>query len=188
WLAPQMADMPALLREMFRGARSKATVGDEHLRVPEAAAHLWVGFRTGIRYAEEIGALAAEEAAFWLKKGWEVFLRIRQEQERIVEDEKPTRRFLSVLYTIFTQGRARLLSKKDDEILRESKPGVDFVGWSDDNFLYLLPEATFSTVVRFCRDTGEPFPIRQERLKRDLWKEGISECDPKRHTKVCWVA
>ena len=117
---------------------------------------------------------------------WKAFLEIGQEQGRIVEDEKPTRRFLGVLYTIIAQGRALLLPK--DETPKEPKPGVDFVGWRDDDFLYLLPEATFSAVVRFCRDTGEHFPTRQERLKRDLAKEGISECDPGRFTKAAWIA
>jgi hypothetical protein len=186
WLAPQMADMAELLRETFRGARTKATAGREHLRIPEAAAHLWLGLHCGLTYAQETEALSSSQAAELGEKCWKAFLEIGQEQAKIVEDEKPTRRFLGVLYTIIAQGRATLLPK--DESPKEPKPGVDFVGWRDDDFLYLLPEATFSAVVRFCRDTGEHFPIRQERLKRDLAKEGISECDPGRFTKAAWIA
>jgi hypothetical protein len=38
-------------------------------------------------------------------------------------------------------------------------------------------------VTRFCKETGELFPIRQARLRRDLEKERLSECDEGRHTK-----
>jgi hypothetical protein len=44
WLAPQMEAMPALLRESFMAARANATAGSEHLRIPEAAAHLWLAY------------------------------------------------------------------------------------------------------------------------------------------------
>jgi hypothetical protein len=172
WLAPQMSDMPQLLHETFRGARTRATAGNEHLRIPEAAAHLWLGLHCCLVYAREVGALSNGQAAEFGEKCWKAFLEIGREQAKIVEEEKPTRRFLGVLYTIIAQGRATLLPK--DESPTEPKPGVDFVGWRDDDFLYLLPEAIFSAVVRFCRDTGEHFPTRQERLKRDLAKEGIS--------------
>jgi hypothetical protein len=186
WLAPQMADMPQLLRETFRGARTKATDGSEHLRIPEAAAHLWCGLHCGLTYAREAGALSTGQAAELGEKCWKAFLEIGREQAKIVEEEKPTRRFLGVLYTIIAQGRAALLLLKD-ETPGEPKAGIDFIGWRDDDFLYLLPEATFSAVVRFCRDTGEHFPIRQDRLKRDLAKEGISECESGRFTNNLWV-
>ena len=65
-----------------------------------------------------------------------------------------------------------------DETVPEQKPGVDFIGWRDSEWFYLMPEATFAAVVRFCRDTGEHFPIRQERLKKDLAKAGVAENRP----------
>jgi len=187
WLAPQMADMPQLLRETFKGARANATTGGEHLRIPEAVAHLWLGLHAALNYAEEIGAISEMDAKNLQEKCWKAFKDLGQEQAKIVEDEKPTRRFLSVLYTIIDQGRALLLPK--DESPSEPKPGIDFVGWRDDDndVLYLLPEAAYAAVWHFCRETGEHFPIRQERLKRDLAKEGLSECDPGRFTRTVWL-
>jgi len=57
------------------------------------------------------------------------------------------------------------------------------VGWQDEEGLYLVPEAAHQAVSRFCRDAGEPFPVRRERLQKDLALEGLTECDPGRHTK-----
>ena len=62
WLAPQMATLPALLKHTFVGARERASTNGEHLRVPEALAHCWLGLATGLRYAEDIGAVSAREA------------------------------------------------------------------------------------------------------------------------------
>jgi len=185
WLAPQMSDMPQQLRQTFQGARTKATVGGEHLRIPEAAAHLWLGLHCGLVYAEEIGALSTGQAAELGEKYWEAFIQIARDQAKVVDEEKPVRRFLDVLSTLVTQGRAVLSPK--DETPPEPRPGIDFLGWRDDESFYLLPEATFSAVVRFCRDTGEHFPVRQERLKRDLAKEQISKCDAGRLTTTTRV-
>ncbi len=42
-------------------------------------------------------------------------------------------------------------------------------------------------VARFCREAGEPFPVRRDRLLKDLALEGLSECDAERHTRSARV-
>jgi hypothetical protein len=185
WLAPQMDAMPALLREAFAAARTKATNGTEHLRIPEAAAHLWLGLHCGLTYAQEIGAIDHAGAEQLLKDSWDAFIQIGRDQAIVVEQEDPVRRFLTVMHTILTQGRVIIIAT--DERAPEPKPGVDFLGWFDADWLYLMPEATFAAVVRFCRDSGEHFPIRQERLKKDLAKAGISECHAGRLTATARI-
>ena len=175
WLAPQMDDMPGLLREAFVSARTKATTGAEHLRIPEAAAHLWLGLHCGITYAREIGAIDEAGAARLLQDCWSAFIQIGHEQAHVVEQENPVRRFLTVLLTIIIQGRAIIILT--DDIRPEPRSGVEFLGWRDDEWFYLLPEATFATVSRFCRDTGEQYPIRENRLRKDLVQAGISDCN-----------
>ena len=59
---------------------------------------------------------------------------------------------------------------------------AEFLGWQDDEALYLLPETSWHAVTRYCRDTGELFPIREDRLRRDLVKEGLAEGVADRHT------
>ncbi|MDP2601894.1 MAG: hypothetical protein Q8S00_04795 [Deltaproteobacteria bacterium] len=185
WLAPQMDQMPALLRQAFLDARTRATAGAEHLRIPEAAAHLWLGLHCGLTYAQEIGAITEADSDRLLRDGWDAFIEIGREQAAVVEQEDPVRRFLTVLHTILTQGRAVIVAT--DENTPEQNPGVDFLGWFDAEWLYLMPEATFAAVVRFCRDSGEHFPIRQERLKKDLAKNCISECHASRLTATARI-
>ena len=178
--------MPSLLRETFEGARAKATSNGNHLRIPEALAHLWLGLQCGLTYATDIGACSADEAENLRVSCWDSLLQLGANQRQLVEGERPSRRFLRVLSTLIAQNRVTLLQK--NETKDESQSGTDFLGRYDEAMLYLLPEAAFRAVSRFCQDTGEPLAIRQNRLKRDLDVERISECDQGRSTAVTWIA
>jgi len=97
----------------------------------------------------------------------------------LVEEERPTRRFLTVLVTVLTQHKARLLHKQFDD---DEGNKADLIGWADEDFLYLLPEAAYRTVVTYCRESGAPFAMSLERLRRDFQKDEVSECEEGRHT------
>lgn len=185
WLAPQMPTLPALLRQTFEGARARATAEGWHLRVPETLAHLWCGLHAGLTYAEEVGACSLTEAEDLRGACWEALLAIGRAQAQVVEEERPSRLFLQVLLTLVTQGRGLLLPKDagPDRLRAEQL----LIGWQDEEAIYLIPEAAFVAVNRFCRESGEGFPLRQEGLRRDLAREGLSDCDAGRHTAMVRV-
>ena len=175
-----MDDMPAILRSAYADARDRATAGTEHLRLPGVLASPWVGITCAMGYAVEVGALEGVEAEKVQAQCWDTLLQLGQQQTRIIEGERPSRRFLIVLTAILSQGRAFLLR-------RDGRPDDYFgngaiVGWQDEDFVYLIPDAAFQAVARFCRDSGEFFPVRSERLFRDLNREGLSECNEGRNT------
>jgi hypothetical protein len=180
WLAPQMGKMPELLRGTFDAARHRATSGDEHLRVPGTFAHLWIGIDCALSYAVEIGAVSKSEADALRTRSSNALREIGLRQAQSVEGERPSRRFLSVLATLLTQGRAALLDKEAGPT--EQNGIAALVGWQDEEFVYLMPEAAFNSVARFCRESGEFFPVRFDRLLCDLNKEGISDCVDGRNT------
>ncbi len=180
WLEPQMSQMPSLLRETFKGVRARATSSGNHLRIPEALAHLWLGLHCGLTYAEEIKAISAVEAKVLLENCWTALSSLAKTQGQFIEEERSSHRFLRVLAALITQGRAALLPK--DETGSDLQNNTELLGWRDEDHLYLIPEAAFMAVSRFCRDTGEPLSTRQGRLKRDLSEEKISEVDQGRLT------
>jgi hypothetical protein len=65
---------------------------------------------------------------------------------------------------------------------RDARTEVPPIGWFDSESLFLVPDAAFQAVARFCRDTGEGFAVPQERLLKDLREEGLSVCDAERRT------
>ena len=90
WLAPQMPGLPTLLRQTFDGARSRATAAGEHLRVPEALAHLWMGLHCALSYAEEVGACTHKEAEEHRARCWDALLTVGGKQAQAVEAERPS--------------------------------------------------------------------------------------------------
>lgn len=184
WLAPRMATLPGLLRETLEGTRARMNAKGDHLRIPEVLAHLSLGLNCGLQYAEDIGACSRAEAEMYQTKCWEALLVAGRTHGRSVETERPSRCFLSVLTAMLTQGRAEILPR---DLGGDGLPGDKLVGWGDDDSIYLVPESAFGAVARFCREAGEPFPVRQERLLRDLAREGLSECDPERYTTTARI-
>jgi hypothetical protein len=184
WLAPQMDEMPDKLGRAFESFRHYATTGGEHLRVPGIVANLWIGLEFGLRFAEEIGAVSGLEVNGLRSRCWSALAEAGKRQAQSVEKERPSRRFLRVLATLLAQGKAVLLEK---DAWTNSCDRGSLVGWQDAHFLYLLPEASFTAVASFCREAGEFFPIRSDRLLRDLNREEVSDCATDRNTNTATV-
>lgn len=180
WLAPQMPSLPAQLKATFEGARERASLNGEHLRVPEALAHMWIGLHTGLTYATEIGAISAGEANELQDAGWSALCEVGKRQGKLVEEQRPTLRFLTVLATLLTTNKVKICSK---DFASEDESKTDLIGWYDSDYLYLIPDASYRVVATFCRETGQPFTASADRIKQDLWKEGLSESGEEgRHT------
>jgi hypothetical protein len=176
WLAPQMDTLISTLGDVFRSTRARAEKSGAHLRIPETLAHLWIGIDVGLHYAEEIKACDPVEAADIRDESWEALVERARIQSQLVDEEKPTRTFLGTLGTLLVQKRVVLLPKEDSG---EGFHGdAALIGWQDDEYLYLLPDAAFQAVARFTRDAGDQFPIRENRLRQDLVQEGFTKHDP----------
>jgi hypothetical protein len=184
WLAPQMDTMRETLSQGFTEARKRMTKADRHLRIAEAGSHLYLGLDAALQYAEAIGAIGSAETEDLRNRCEQAFRDLGEAQAIIVEDEKPSKKFFEILRTMLDQGRAALLPTVKDYSDEPQKIFGAVIGWTDEEFYFLLPQAAFQSASKFCRDTNERFPVSLDRLKRDLLKEGISEVDPGRFTKV----
>ena len=178
WLTPWIHNSRPTLLQIFNYMKSQAT-GKGHLRIPEILAHLYVGLYLGTLYAEHISACSHVDAEILRGKGLCALLTLGDSQARAVEVERPTQRFLQVIFTLLTQRRVRLVSA------RESSQHLpeETIGWYDEDSIYLMPEAAYQAVSRFFRETNEAFVLRQERLHRELHEEGLlSERDGEHFT------
>jgi hypothetical protein len=183
WLAPQMPTLPQSLTEAFAAVRRRASSGG-HLRVPEALAHLYLGADLALAYATEIKACSDAEAQELRDRAWTTLVDIGKGQGNLILAERPSHRFLKVMLTLIVKGHGVLLDRDIEGTGRS-----DLLGWQDPEALYLLPEAAWQAVTRFCRETGEAFPIREERLRRDLEKEGLLlDSSPDRLTTTVRIA
>jgi hypothetical protein len=140
------------------------------------------GWALMLEFLEHMGALNAEERAFWHDIGWGVLLRIGNAQHEMIHEENPVEMFLSTLQQIFAQGKA-YLRHRDDEITNTPEANCwpktravqcELLGWYDSQFWYLLPKPTYNAVSRFCRDGGVVFPDSERGLGVKLVEQKIS--------------
>ncbi|MCI0723825.1 MAG: bifunctional DNA primase/polymerase [Acidobacteria bacterium] len=173
WLAPQMSSLRKELEGIFKERRALATVKGEHLRIPGTVAHLWLGVEMALRYAEAVGALSSEEAGAYRDRCWNALTAQAREQAQVVERERPTLRFLTVLDSLAHQRRAFFIPKGSNEEEFDPKWHRLVMGWYDDDNLFLDPETAVSAVIKECHAQGEPFPTYRHSLARDLNREGL---------------
>jgi len=183
WLAPQMDDIAGTIKELFYRYREAASTGASHLRVPEVIAHLMIGLDYALSFAQAIGTCTEAEAERRRDEGWIALLGIASQHAQLIEAERPTLRFLHLLATMISQGRAFLVPR-GDVIAHEGQGRSDFVGWFDDIALYLLPDGVWAATAKFARDSGDPFSITEDRLRRELVEEGLAWHDPGRTLKT----
>jgi hypothetical protein len=154
--------------------------------VPEAIAHLYLGLDLGLCCAQELGACSPEEGDALRRLGLATLQKLAARQGALIVSEKPTHRFLRVVAALVAQGRAVLLKRDPGD---EPVPyRADLLGWQDAERLYLLPEVTWHAVTRFCRESGEPFPLREVRLRLALEQEKLAEVESGRLTATVRVA
>ena len=172
WLADNWDDLARTLPEEHRNFRAGLMMEyrNYHLRVSDTLATLYLGFHLGLTYAVEMGALGEAEAAVWRERGWAALKACAEVQGWRVERERPTLLFLQVLSGLVAQGKAKLYPKSSREYVPE--PGAELLGWYDDNYLYLLPEASYHLVARYLREEGRHFPVRETTLRKYLAEEG----------------
>lgn len=190
WLPPQLDDLPGELKGKFQQLRAAALAEGQHLRVPEAVAWLYLGLATFLDFARSAGAITEARQRELAQEGWQVLTDLAAEQAQRVEAERPALKFVNLLREMFTQkliylrgvdGQeppdAVLFGWEAYEIDGEEKfrPGNNaaFMGWSDGEYLYLLPEAVYKEVARFSQSQGTIFPVKAQTLWKHLEVEGL---------------
>ncbi|OPX90383.1 MAG: hypothetical protein A4E53_01039 [Pelotomaculum sp. PtaB.Bin104] len=163
WLAHELDELPEMLGKWFVSNRQKAVSENQHGRLPEIVAWLYLGFTMALNFAEQTGALEREEKNKMLAKSWNVLVGLGADQAVIIESEKPARKFLGILRELMQAGTIFLRNLHDARPV--SEPG--FLGWFDSEYCYLLPDLAYKTVQQFCIGQGGHFPVGQ----RMLWKE-----------------
>lgn len=192
YLVPQMSYLKGKLPREFSEIRAKATVGNEHFKVPEAVAWLFIGFELAVNFWMSVGAVSEGEASELLKNGWETLNHLGESQASTIHEEDPCTCFLETIATLLAQKRVYFAERKTGAAAEnaeawgwtsfENSVGdrkfrlrgqSELLGWIEDSTIYLIPEAAYKVVTKFCRDQGEPFPISKTEILRRLERDKI---------------
>ncbi len=204
WLAPRYANVRDGLGAERAELRDEAATRSQHRRTSGIVADLALGLRYFLRYAEDTGALSADEAQRHWSAGWEALGEAAEAQAAHQAGGEPTGRFRELLIAAIASGRAHVAESNGDEpetpdawgwravVLgtgeferTEWRPHGDRIGWVEDEDLYLEPEAAFAAAQKQGRDSGEPLAISGRTLRKRLAERGLlAATDEKRGTST----
>ncbi|MBF0497457.1 MAG: DUF927 domain-containing protein [Deltaproteobacteria bacterium] len=109
-------------------------------------------------------------------------------QAEITHTQNPVEMFMTALPEILSSGRAHLSTINGgysndiapqalgwENVGEDFRPKGNMIGWIDpsEDELYLLPQAAFSTVKQFTRDTGNEMPLQAGTLWKRLQEAGF---------------
>jgi hypothetical protein len=140
WLAPQAAELPAVLSQELVQWRHVFTQGAEHARIPKGLAHLALGLDRALQWAREIKAISDEQFGRIWSRSQAAFIKLGREQAGVVEEQRASHVFLRTVSVLLETGVVRLLSKTaTDDVAGRG----DIIGWHDQDAAYLLFAAAY---------------------------------------------
>ena len=172
WLREHWQAYLEAVPEQWERYRKNATGAATHLRLPETAASLMMGWEMGLRYAFSIGALIGAEYGRLMEQGWIVLLEASEQMLQRTKEERPEELFLGTFRELLAQGKIYLREKGGTRLIGGPEERAEMLGWYDEAFVYLLPEASYTCIAKHFRDQGGLFPVQQLTLRKGLLEAG----------------
>ena len=142
-----------------------------HDRLPDTLACLEIGF-SFMEIFLSAEAHMDEKGITALNARFEsVLLRLAARQSESVEQDRPTHIFLRKLYSLIECGNVCLLPATG----RTEIPTKNYIGYEDENYYYLMLDASHKAVKRLCGEQDEGFAISAKSLAKALADEGLIE-------------
>jgi hypothetical protein len=191
WLAPRIGGLKETLPDRQRALRDTLVQSGQHRRTPDIAASLILSWEIFLRFAEETRAIGRDEADSLLTRVRAALTDSAEAQRAHQTSEQPATRFLALLRSALSSGRAHLANadteghpknaacwgwqlKAGSGDEREAwRPHGERLGWIRKDDLLLDPDAAFAAAQKLARDQGTSIPIRQRTLWKRLDEQGL---------------
>ena len=110
----------------------------------------------------------------------------RKKAEERLKKEDPVEKFKDILSTLILQGKVGLEGKNNSLDILGNKEG-EFVGYHDENFLYLVPSAIWRSLQMYSRDSNSTFPVSKNTLYQMLRNKGWIEVQGTENVVNIWI-
>lgn len=190
WLAGKSSSDRQRLRQSVSSAGLTSFAG--HRRIPRNLDALAAGFCAFLTFALEVGAINAADYQGLLGRGVAAIQANAAGQTAIQYTEDPARRFVDLVGSAITSGKAHVagpnggLPTKPEvwgwraeaattygparDALRPQGP---LIGWLSDEALYLDPDPSFAAAQAMAMSVGEPIGISPKTMYRRLKDAGF---------------
>jgi Toprim domain len=170
WLQPMIAPLRKAAPERVGAIRNELHRVGSHLRQAEALAHLRYAFDLFLEFAQDAGAIDGARADDLRATARDTLRALGEEQGTTLKELEPAERFIAVLGTLLEQKRIRLVER--GTIPREDV--IEAIGWFDEEYAYLLPDAARRRVATFMRESGEAWAHSTHALHKALVRKGFA--------------
>lgn len=178
WVAGHYEELQNRRVSRVRELRAQAqTTSSAHRRTPSIVADLAFGLETFLGFTQELGILSKDEADELWRRGWEALGRAAAAQAEHHAAVEPTGRFLELVASAISSGRAHLASRdgdvpgdphvwgwRHDGSGGSWSPQGERIGWVDGQDLYLDPDASYRCAQQVATTDGISISART------LWK------------------
>ena len=174
WLAPQMDELPGQLAARFKRLRSEfQKLKLSHSRAAGTIAHLVIGYEMYMRFLIESVQLEDPDGEYFeaeMQQAVKDIISNSRTQSRDSRAERPSRMFLDTIGEMLLTKEGGVGDLMD---AGKAAAGKVFLGWSDHEHYYLIPETSYRVVSEFYAKKGEAFPLSARMLFRQMKEDGM---------------
>jgi hypothetical protein len=206
WLQSQLETLVPALHERWLELRATALSElTHHTRHPEVFAHLMIAWELFLGFACAMGVLSDQERQERREAGLHALIEAINQQRLDAAAEDPVQRFRSHIQEAFIQGKVYVSDDYDGPPPDASRwgwslqtiyqqggttsdewkpfPGASMLGWVDDEFLYLIPDASYRLVYENLQRAGIML-VPQHALWKLLVSQGHLQRGKNRYTTL----
>lgn len=196
WVAGRYEEARAAFDRKVAEYRNSALRNVGHARTPEIVANLQAGLELYLEFGVASGVLDGAERDCLAHRCWEALRDAATAQAKHQAATEPAARFLALLRSVLTSGRAHLEARTGGK--PDRSPGScgwrcdnsanwvplgDCIGWVEHDDLYLEPTVAYRVAQMVGRDAGEVLTVSEQTLKKRLHEKGLlASIDQKRET------
>ncbi len=194
WFAGRYDEVQAAFAAKTSEYRSKALASTAHARTPDIVANLQGAFELYLEFGMASDAITAAECRVLATRCWDALRDVAVAQARHQGETEPTARFLTLVRSVLSCGRAHLENRRGGEPSQsprscgwrignsgELQPQGDCIGWLEDDDIYLEPASAFRAAQMAARDSGDIFGITEQTLKKRLRERGLLASVDQKH-------
>jgi hypothetical protein len=186
WLKERFEEIRTKFPERFLSLRSLAFDDEVHRRLPELSAFLQFSFETVLAWLVDKGVITAKEQVSLMGESWKTFSELIRVHSDRLKKEDPVEKFRDILSTLILQGKVRLEGKSNPLEVLGSSDG-EFIGYHDEDFLYLIPSAIWRSIQMYSRDSNATFPVTKNTLYQMLRNKGVIEVQGVENVVSIWI-
>lgn len=185
WLAPRLDEVRTQLStEIIEGRENFSA---PHRRISTTAVNLLFGFTCFLRFAQEIGAITAEQASQLVARAKDAVVAMVGAQESTQKENDPACKYIQLITSALGSGAAYLAGIDGSEPVmpeahgyrvrsvgtgdyerEEWQPQGDKIGWRVGEDIYLNPKAAYNVAQKVAKD--EPLEVSESSLRKRLFE------------------